>query len=186
MHGRGCAWQGACIARRYVWQGACLWGGMHGRGCAWQGCGRGHAWQNVSVAGGMCGRRVGYCSGPYASYWNAFLFHRFSLCLSSLLFKFTGRKSGSESSSRYFYHEPAAVYRINDKRHNTFFGDEKYGGPPCDGYRIKVEPFWDFGPQQEKESEERRKEKEARSVECHIHYQQLSDNKCEWSVNMNL
>lgn len=73
-----------------------------------------------------------------------------------------GRKSGSESSSRYFYHEPAAVYRINDKRHNTFFGDEKYGGPPWDGYRIKVEPFWDFGPHQEKESEERRKEKEAR------------------------
>ena len=160
----GHAWQGVCMAG--MWQGPCV--------------------AECIVAGGMCGRRVGYCSGPYASYWNAFLFHRFSLCLSSLLFKFTGRKSGSESSSRYFYHEPAAVYRINDKRHNTFFGDEKYGGPPWDGYRIKVEPFWDFGPQQEKESEERRKEKEARSVECHIHYQQLSDNKCEWIVNMNL
>ena len=115
VHGRVHALQGGMHGRGHVWGG-----GMHGRGCAcggcaWQGCGRGHAWQNASVAGGMCGRRVGYCSGPYASYWSAFLFHRFSLCLSSLLFKFTGRKSGSESSSRYFYHEPAAVYRINDK-----------------------------------------------------------------------
>ena len=53
VHGRGCAWQGVCMAG-----GACVAGGMHGRGV----CGRGghvwrvgmcgvHAWQ-----GGMCGR----------------------------------------------------------------------------------------------------------------------------------
>ena len=25
------------------------------------------------MAGGVCGRRDGYCSGRYTSYWNAFL-----------------------------------------------------------------------------------------------------------------
>ena len=36
MHGRGCAWQGACMA-----------GGMHGRGHAWWGVcmAGGHVWQ---------------------------------------------------------------------------------------------------------------------------------------------
>ena len=49
-------------------------GGMHGggacvaRGHAWQGCVVGEAWGGV-----MHGRRDGYCSGLYASYWNAFL-----------------------------------------------------------------------------------------------------------------
>ena len=37
-----------------------------------------------------------------------------------------------------------ATYRINDKRHNKFFGDEE--GLPYDGYRIKVEPFYDTDP----------------------------------------
>ena len=60
MCGRGCPWQGACMAGGHAWQGACV-----ARGHAWQG----HAWQGtcmaegdmhgrgVSMAGGMCGRR---------------------------------------------------------------------------------------------------------------------------------
>ena len=50
MHGGGMCGGGACMP------GA---GGMHGRGAC--------------IVGGMHGRRVGYCSGWYASYWNAFL-----------------------------------------------------------------------------------------------------------------
>ena len=75
MRGRGaCMAAEACVAGGHVWQGACMVGrgtcmiggmhgrrrGMHGRKCAWQ--------------GDMHGRRDGYCSGWYASYWNAFLF----------------------------------------------------------------------------------------------------------------
>ena len=52
MHGRGHAWQGACVAGG---------GGMHGRGCAWQGAhvaggmhGRGHAWQGRMRVEGAC------------------------------------------------------------------------------------------------------------------------------------
>ena len=59
MHGRGRAWQGACMA-----EGACMGRGMCGRGHAWWGgaCvaggmhGRGHVWQGACMAGGMCGR----------------------------------------------------------------------------------------------------------------------------------
>ena len=98
VHGRGHAWQGACVS------GGHAWGGMHGRGCAWQGGmhGRGacvaggHAWQGACLAGGHAwqrgacmaggmhglghawqrgvhGRKNGNCSRQYASYWNAFL-----------------------------------------------------------------------------------------------------------------
>ena len=41
MHGRGCAWQGVCMA-----------GGVHGRGALVGG----HAWQGVCMAGSVCGR----------------------------------------------------------------------------------------------------------------------------------
>ena len=52
---------GLCVAK----------GGMHNkRGLR----GRGHVWQGGCMAGGMRGRRDSYCSGRYASYWNAFLF----------------------------------------------------------------------------------------------------------------
>ena len=69
-----------CFHRR-LW--FCSQGGRH----VWWG----HAWQGVCMAGGMHGRRIvcgkgvcvdrrdGYCSGQYASYWNAFLY-----CFSSL------------------------------------------------------------------------------------------------------
>ena len=30
MHGRGHAWQGACMAGGHAWQGVCMAGGMHG------------------------------------------------------------------------------------------------------------------------------------------------------------
>ena len=86
MHGRGYAWQGACVA-----EGMCVAGGVHGGGCAWQGaymagvgvhgrrivvgvcmaggmCGRGHVWQR-----GMCGRgacmAVGACVAVGACSW---------------------------------------------------------------------------------------------------------------------
>ena len=53
MHGRGRAWQGACMAVAcimggHAWQGACMVGGMCGGGHAW-GC----AWQEVCLTG-MC------------------------------------------------------------------------------------------------------------------------------------
>ena len=41
------AWWVACVAGEYVWQGEHL------------------------IAGDMCGRRDGHCSGRYASYCNA-------------------------------------------------------------------------------------------------------------------
>ena len=88
MHGRGCAFQGACVAggvlhgrghawqgAMHVWQGACIAGGhacVAGGMYVWQGacmCGR-----EVCVVGCMHGRRDSHCSGWYASYWNAFLF----------------------------------------------------------------------------------------------------------------
>ena len=82
MHGRGCVWQGECMAGGTVWQGACV-----AKRHAWQGgmCGsRGNAWQGVCMAGacvagglhdggGIHGRRYGHCSRWYASYWNVFL-----------------------------------------------------------------------------------------------------------------
>ena len=58
--------RGACMAGgvhckgAVVWQGACMVGGLSGMG---------HAWQE----GGMHGRRDGFSSGRYASYWNVFL-----------------------------------------------------------------------------------------------------------------
>ena len=70
MHGRRCAWLGACAWQEYVcdgglhgrghaWQGACMTGacvvrGMHGGGVHSSGgvCGGGHAWQ-----GGVSGWR---------------------------------------------------------------------------------------------------------------------------------
>ena len=39
MHGRG-----------HAWQGACMMGGMHGKGACMA---RGHAWQGACMAGGM-------------------------------------------------------------------------------------------------------------------------------------
>ena len=55
----GCVWQGMCVV------GVCMVGCMHGRGCM-----AGGVWQ-----GDMHGRRDGYCSRQYTSYWNAFLFY---------------------------------------------------------------------------------------------------------------
>ena len=68
--GRGaCMTAGMCVAGEHVWHGG-----------VWQGKGIGDAWQRRVCGagvhgggGGMCGRRNGYCSGQYASYWNAFL-----------------------------------------------------------------------------------------------------------------
>ena len=54
-----------------AWQGGIHGGGMHGRGVH----GRGTCMAVGCVTGGMHGRRDGHCSGRYASYWNAFLFH---------------------------------------------------------------------------------------------------------------
>ena len=89
MCGKGCVWQGACMA------GGCMVGGVGPGGMHCGGvCGRGHAWRGgcmtgvhggvcvargralrggACVAWGMLGRRDGHCSGQYASYWNAFL-----------------------------------------------------------------------------------------------------------------
>ena len=53
-----------CVARE----------GMHSRGHAWQGGMQGKGSIGGSVEEGVHGRRDGYCSGRYASYWNAFLF----------------------------------------------------------------------------------------------------------------
>ena len=100
VHGRGHAWWGVCVVVGHVWWGhawpggawqagmhggdvhgrghdggmcgrACVMGGMHGRGLVWQG----DVWNGACMAGGMHGRRDGHCSGPYASYRNAFLFY---------------------------------------------------------------------------------------------------------------
>ena len=61
MHVEGvCMARGTCMAREH--------GGMHGKGACMIG---------VYVAGGVCSRRDGHCSGWYASYWNAFLFARY-------------------------------------------------------------------------------------------------------------
>ena len=50
MQGRGCAWQGVCMA-----------GGLRGGGHAWQGVhGGGHAWQ-----GGVCGRGACVAGGVH-------------------------------------------------------------------------------------------------------------------------
>ena len=65
--GRGCAWQGVCMAG-----GVCAVGGGGGRGMYGGGmCGKGC--MVGEVGGGVRGRRDGHCSGRYASYWNAFL-----------------------------------------------------------------------------------------------------------------
>ena len=65
VHGRGHAWQGACMAG-----GVCVAGGVHGRGACMAG---------ACVAGGafMLPPTTRYyeiqsMSGRYASYWNAF------------------------------------------------------------------------------------------------------------------
>ena len=47
VHGRGCAWSGACVAVGCVWWGACMVGGIHGRGHAWQRGMHGRGWGNV-------------------------------------------------------------------------------------------------------------------------------------------
>ena len=74
-----------CVGER---TGACLVkggmrdeGGMHGKGGV---CGKGgmrgeggmhgKGWQGDMHGGGDACKRDGYCSGRYASYWNAFLF----------------------------------------------------------------------------------------------------------------
>ena len=78
---------GACVAGRHVWQRAlhgregamhgrkaCIAGGVHDSGHArW-----GHVWWGYMWRG-MRSRRNSHCSGQYASYWNAFLFHLFIL-----------------------------------------------------------------------------------------------------------
>ena len=53
MHGRGCAWQGACMAGGVCFAGGMCIRGMHGGGYACQGplCGRG-----ACMAGGMYGK----------------------------------------------------------------------------------------------------------------------------------
>ena len=51
MYGRGCAWQGVCIAGDMHGMEACVAGGMHGGGCMWWG----HAWQAAYMVGGMRG-----------------------------------------------------------------------------------------------------------------------------------
>ena len=56
VHGKGGhAWQRACMG---------VTGGMHGMGVCVAG---------ACMAGGVCRKRDGHCSGRYASYWNAFL-----------------------------------------------------------------------------------------------------------------
>ena len=79
VHGGMCV-VGACVANEHMHgkgrlhgkeKGACV---VKGRGM----CGRGHEWQKVMKAGGYVARvhawqGDGYCSGRYASYWNAFL-----------------------------------------------------------------------------------------------------------------
>ena len=81
MHGRGCAWQGACMVGECAWWGsmcgrrACMTGGVHGGGHVWQRgsmhgrgvfvavgcvagegmCDRGCAWWGRCMAGGMHG-----------------------------------------------------------------------------------------------------------------------------------
>ena len=55
VHGRGCAWPGACVIGGACVVGACMVvGGMHGRG---------HVWQGSCVAGGMCGRGQAWQGG---------------------------------------------------------------------------------------------------------------------------
>ena len=58
MHGRGCAWQGACMVGAMCGRGECMAGGMCGRGVCVAGgcvqggmCGRGRAWQGACVTG---------------------------------------------------------------------------------------------------------------------------------------
>ena len=66
---------GGVVGGHALWE-VCIAGGMHGRGCAWQGACMegGHAWQGgVHSRGGMRALRDGHCSRCYASYWNAFL-----------------------------------------------------------------------------------------------------------------
>ena len=58
VHGRGHAWQGACLV------GACIPGGMRGRG------------QGTHAPPGRY-HEIQLMSGRYASYWNAFLFFNF-------------------------------------------------------------------------------------------------------------
>ena len=50
--------------------GVYMAGGVHGTGCTWQWVMHG---RGACVVEGMSGRRDGYCSGRYASYWNTFL-----------------------------------------------------------------------------------------------------------------
>ena len=96
MHGRGCAWQGACVVGACMPEGACVAeGGMCGRGHAWQGGmhGGGHAWQRgVCGRGGMHGMHppdryyeIWSMRRQYASYWNAFLLSKGLLGLCCLI-----------------------------------------------------------------------------------------------------
>ena len=90
MHGRGCAWQGACVEGGMHGR-VCMVGGMHGREACVVG---GHAWQVGCMAGGACmaGGHAwqGACmadTATYASYWNAFLFLLFLLKVQFILQK---------------------------------------------------------------------------------------------------
>ena len=65
-----CGGGGVCVVEGGMWHR-----GMHGRGRAWQGAcmaggvrGRGRAWQGACMAGSMCCKRDDRCSGRYASY----------------------------------------------------------------------------------------------------------------------
>ena len=89
MHGRGCAWQGMCMAEGVHGMGHGR--GMHGRGvCGGGACvAGGHAWQGHVWWGGVLGRRDGHCSERYASYWNALLLWKFLyICLLNNWWKF--------------------------------------------------------------------------------------------------
>ena len=92
MHGRGCAWQGACMVGECAWWGsvcgrrACMAGGVHGGGHVWQRggmhgrgafvavgwvagegmCDRGCAWWGRCMAGGMHGGGHVWQGGMYA------------------------------------------------------------------------------------------------------------------------
>ena len=52
MCGRGCAWQGVCVAGSMCGGRACVVGGVCGRGSAWQRCAwqGGCAWQGAATA----------------------------------------------------------------------------------------------------------------------------------------
>ena len=68
MHGRGHAWQGACMAGECTcMEGACMVGGMHGGGACVAG------WVCMAYTPQTRYYEIRSMSRRYASYWNAFL-----------------------------------------------------------------------------------------------------------------